>query len=63
MATAGNDVYSSAGIRFTLNRDNLLQDLQKQLSQKEKKISEIFFRFSKSRFNFQHFQSKDDPHS
>ena len=56
MATAGNDVYSSVGIRFTLNRDNLLQDIQKQLSQKEKKISKLFFRSSKSRFNFQHFQ-------
>ena len=29
----------------------------------EKKISEFFSAFSKFRFNFEHFQRKDDPHS
>ena len=46
-----------------LNRGNLWQDLQKQLSQKQKKFSEFFFAFSKFRFNFEHFQEKHDPHS
>ena len=46
-----------------LNRGNLLQDFQMQLSQKRKIFSKLFFAFSKLRFNFEHFQKKDDPHS
>ena len=51
-----------------LNRDNLLQDLQIQLSQEEKKIFPnffffFFFAFWKSRLYFEHFRKKDDPHS
>ena len=40
-----------------LNRDNLLQLLQMQLSQKQKTFSQIFFflSFLKSRFNFEDF--------
>ena len=34
-----------------------------QLSQKEKKLSHLFYVFWKSRFNFEHFQKKRDPHS
>ena len=45
------------------NRDNLSQHLQMQLSQKEKKLSHLFYVFWKSRFNFEHFQKKHDPHS
>ena len=41
-----------------LNRDNLQQHFQMQLSQKRKKICEIFFAFPKLRFNFEHFQKK-----
>ena len=46
-----------------LNRDNLKQPIRKQLSQKEKRFSQFFLKFSKSTLNFEHFQKKDDPHS
>ena len=46
-----------------LNRGNLLQHFQMQLSQKRKIFYEFFFQFSKFRFHFEHFQKKDDPHS
>ena len=51
-----------------LNRDNLLHHIQIQLSQKQKSFSQIFFfffffAFSKFRLNFEHFQTKDNPHS
>ena len=46
-----------------LNSGNLLQHFQMQLSQTRKIFSEFFFSFSKFRFNFEHFQNKDEPHS
>ena len=46
-----------------LNRGNLLQHFQMQVSQKRKTFSEYFFAFSKFRVNFEHFPKKDDPHS
>ena len=46
-----------------LNRDNLTQAIQALLSQKEKTFSQIFSSFLKSTLNFEHFQTKDDPHS
>ena len=52
-----NDKYS------LLKRDNLLQHLQMQLSQKQKTFLDIFVPFSKFRFNSEHFPKKDDPHS
>ena len=45
------------------SRDNLMEPIHMQLSQKLKTFSEFFFAFSKSRVNFQHFQKKDDAHS
>ena len=48
---------------YLLNRDNLTQPIQMQLSKKQKKISEIFFAFLKSILNFKHLPKKDDPHS
>ena len=45
------------------NRDNLMQPIHMQLSQKLKTFSEFFSCFSKSRLNFEHFQKKDDAHS
>ena len=45
------------------NRDNLMQPIHMQLSQKLKTFSEFFLPFSKSRLNFEHFQKKDDAHS
>ena len=46
-----------------LNRDNLMILFQMQLSQKKKTFSQFFAAFLKSRFNFEYFEKKDDPHS
>ena len=46
-----------------LNRDNLRQVIQMQLSQKQKIFSEFVAPFLKSRLNFDHFRKKDPPHS
>ena len=48
---------------YLLNRDNLMQPIQMQLSQKQKTFSEFFFAFLKSILNFKHLPTKDDPHS
>ena len=48
---------------YLLNRDNLTQPNQIQLSQKQKTLSEFFFAISKSILNFKHFPKEDDPHS
>ena len=45
------------------NRDNLIQPIHMQLSQKLKTSSQFFRSFSKSWLNFEHFEKKDDPHS
>ena len=47
---------------YLLNRDNLTQPFQIQLSQKEKIFSEFFFAFLKSMLNFKHLPKEDDPH-
>ena len=46
-----------------LYRHNLTQPIQILLSQKQKTFSHFFSGFFKSKFNFAHFQKKDDPHS
>ena len=46
-----------------LNRDNLPQPIQMQLSEKQKTFSEFFFAVLKSILNFKHFPKKDDPRS
>ena len=46
-----------------LNRDNLTEPIQMQLSRKQKTFSEFFSAFLKSSLNFEHFQKKDDSHS
>ena len=46
---------------YLLNRDNLTQQIQIQLSQKQKTFSEFFFAFSKSILNFKQLPKKDDP--
>ena len=46
-----------------LNRDNLMILFQMQLPQKKKTFSQFFAAFLKSRFNFEYFEKKDDPHS
>ena len=44
-----------------LNRDNLMIPIQMQTSQKQKNFSRFFAEFLKSKFNFEHFEKKDDP--
>ena len=43
------------------NRDNLTQQIQMQLSDKQKAFSQFFFAVLKSLLNFEHFPKKDDP--
>ena len=45
------------------NRDNLMQTIHMQLSQKQKNFSRFFNVFWKSRLSFEYFQKKDDAHS
>ena len=47
---------------YLLNRDNLTQPIQMQLSQKQKTFCRFFFPFLKSILNFKHLPKKDDPH-
>ena len=44
-------------------RDNLMQPIHLELSQKLKTFSQFFLPFWKSSLNFEHFQKKDDAHS
>ena len=46
-----------------LNRDNLTEPIQMQLSEKQKTFSGISFAFLNSLLNFKHLPKKDDPHS
>ena len=45
------------------HRDNLMEPIHMQLSQKLKTFSEFFPALSKSRLNFERFQNKDDANS
>ena len=45
------------------NRDNLMQPIHIQLSEKVKTFSRFFNVFSKSRLSCEYFQKKDDAHS
>ena len=45
-----------------LNRDNLMIPIQIQWSQKHKRFSQFFTAFLKSSWNFEHFDTKDNPH-
>ena len=45
------------------NRDNLMQPIHIQLSEKLKTFSRFFNVFSKSRLSFEYFQKKDDAHT
>ena len=47
---------------YMLNRDNVTQPIQIQLSQKPKTFSEFFFAFLKSILNYKHLPKKVDPH-
>ena len=48
---------------YLLNRDNLTQPIQMQLSKKQKTFSEFFFAFVNSLLNFKHLTRIDDRHS
>ena len=48
---------------YLLNRDNLTEPINMQLSKKQKTFSDIFFVFLNSCLNFKHLPTKDDPHS
>ena len=48
---------------YSLNRDNLTEPIQIQLSQKQKIFFELFFAFLKSILNFKHLLQKHDPYS
>ena len=45
------------------NRDNLMQPIHMQLSEKLKTFSRFFNVFSKSRLSLEYFQKKDDADS
>ena len=46
-----------------LDRGNLKQRIQMELSRKEKSFSEFFSSFLKSSLNLEHFQQKHHPHN
>ena len=48
---------------YLLNRDDLTQPIQMQLSQKQKTFSRFFSAFLKAILNFKHISKKDDPHN
>ena len=48
---------------YLLNRDNLTQPIQMQLSIKQKIVCKIFFGFLKCILNLKHFPKKDDHQS
>ena len=48
---------------YLLNRDNLTEPIQIQLSKKKKTFSQISFAFVNSLSNFKHLPKKDDPRS
>ena len=48
---------------YMLNRDNLTQPIQIQLSLKQKTFSEFFFAFLKSILNLKHLPKKKERHS
>ena len=52
ISLTGDEKYS------LLNRGNLTQHIQMHLPQKQKYFSELFFKFSESNLNFEHFQKK-----
>ena len=53
---------SADGNYSLLNRDNLTQPIQMQLSRKQKSFSDFFPAFLKPSLNFEHFFKKHDPH-
>ena len=56
------NILSAVGMYSVLNRDNLTQSIQMQLSRKQKTFSESFSAFLKSSLNFEHLLKKADPY-
>ena len=56
------DTLSADGNYSLLNRDNLTEPVQMQLSRKQKTFSEFFSAFLKSSLNFEHLLKKADPY-
>ena len=54
---------SADGKYSLLNRHNLTQPIQMQVSQKQKHFSHFFSAFLKSSLNIEYFWKRDDPHS
>ena len=54
------NIFTADGKDSPLNRDYLTQPIQKQLSQKEKNLSQFFSEVLTSTINFEHFQKKID---
>ena len=48
---------------YLLNRDNLTERIQMQLSKKQKTFSEISFAFLKSMLNFKDLPKKNDTYT
>ena len=48
---------------YLLNRDNLVQRIQMNLSQKQRTFSAFFFAFLMSLLNFKHLPKNEDSHS
>ena len=48
---------------YVLNRDNLTQPIQMQVSKKQKTFSETSFAFLNSLLNLKHLPKQDDSHS
>ena len=48
---------------YMLNRENLTQPVEIQLSEKQKILSVFFFPFLQSILNFKYLPKKDEPHS
>ena len=51
---------SADGKYSVLNRDNLTQPIQMQLSKKQKKFAQIFYAFLKSILKFKHLPKRID---
>ena len=53
---------SADGKYSLLNRDNLTQPIQMEVSRKQKNFSDFFTAILKPNLNFEHFLEKGDPH-
>ena len=57
------NILTSAGKYSHHNRENFLQQIQMQLSQKPKNFYQLFFAFLKCTLNSEYFEKKDQTHS